>query len=80
MEVLRQREEDAIRRQQQATAALEKLRAEREARKQKDWKNTQKSQKPWRLQLFNAQNFYLLKIRLNFFEISNTVLKFQNLI
>ena len=28
----------------------------------------------------NAQNFYLLKIRLNLFEISNTVLKFKNLI
>jgi hypothetical protein len=28
----------------------------------------------------NAQNFYLLKIRLNLFEISNIVLKFENLI
>ena len=28
----------------------------------------------------NAQNFYLSKIRLNFFEISNTVLKNENLI
>ena len=28
----------------------------------------------------NAQNFYLLKIHLNFFEISNWVLKFKNLI
>ena len=27
-----------------------------------------------------AQNFYLLKIRLNLFEISNTVLEFENLI
>ena len=27
-----------------------------------------------------AQNFYVLKIRLNFFEISNQVLKFNNLI
>ena len=30
--------------------------------------------------LINAQNFYLLKIHLNFFEISNRVLKFGNVI
>ena len=28
----------------------------------------------------NAQNFYVLKINLNLFEISNWVLKFENLI
>ena len=34
----------------------------------------------WNMEAPHAQNFYLLKIHLNLFEISNQVLKFENLI